>query len=186
MWAQYWPPDDRSEGGSSASAVNRGQPQKAGPWMDKMGTEGTPVMYHFPLTTIKTLPLLFHVLLCNWMLHHFFGFILPRVHSASCICRCTSFTKFGMFLDIISSNIFPAYTLFPLSGTPVTGLQIFRCPLVPESARLTPLTLFSFFCSVSVISTDSVFNFPLSSVISSVLLSPPLRIFLLKWFYFTF
>lgn len=95
--------------------------------------------------------------LIMWLIVDFFGFILFRVHSASCICRFMSIPKFRKFRGIIFSNIFPSYTFFPSpSGTPVTQileLLLFHCVL-----RL--FVFFSFFslpCSVSV---HSVFSFP--------------------------
>lgn len=80
--------------------------------------------------------------LMMWLIVDFFGFIIFRVHSASCICRFMSIPKFRKFRGIIFSNTFPSYTFFPSpSGTPVTqiwALLLFHCVL----------RLFSFFQSL--------------------------------------
>lgn len=117
------------------------------------------------------------------MVHIFFLVYPVKAHSASWIC-CVNFTKFGKFLDIISSNTLSASTLSPF----LLGLQWYDSYqeflgsfiTIPQILRLNScfFSLFSpFFVQSGFILLNSSSSGILSPLISTLQLSPSIKVF---------
>lgn len=104
--------------------------------------------------------------LIMWLIVDFFGFILFRVHLASCICRFMSIPKFRKFRGIIFSNIFPSYTFFlSFWDSSDTNIRAFVVPLCSETVHFFSVSFLCFVQFLFILSSVSVF------VISILLLS---------------
>ncbi|XP_004273873.2 intraflagellar transport protein 25 homolog isoform X2 [Orcinus orca] len=111
-----------------------------------------------------------------------FGFILYGTLYASWTWVTVSFPMFGKFSTVISSNIFSEPFFFSSSS----GIPIFRMfvnlMLSQRSLRLSSILfiLFSFLCSLAVISTILSSSSLICSSASFILLLIPSRVFLIS------
>lgn len=108
-----------------------------------------------------------------------FGFILPRVHSASWVCKFMSSDKLWEFWTTAYLDRFSAQSLLLIPAETSMACKIFHySPTWPWGFIL--FSLFSLCCSVWIISIDQISNLLILSPLLSILLFNPCIEFLIS------